>query len=64
MTIIEEIKTEHEGLLLTIRVLERITSKLESGQAIDLRHLDRILEFLQVLVDKSESLSTQEVLLG
>ena len=54
MTVIEEIKAEHEGLLLTIHVLERITSKLESGQTIDLRHLDRILEFLQVLADKSE----------
>jgi|GEM_PF-2496762 len=64
MTVIEEIKAEQEGLLLSIRVLERITSKLESGQAIDLRHLDRILEFLQVLVDKSEGLSMQGVQLG
>ena len=64
MTVIEELKAEHDGLLLTIRVLEGITSKLEGGQAIDLTHLDRILEFLQVLVDKSECLSMQGVQRG
>lgn len=59
MTVIEELKAEHDGLLLTIHVLERITSKLEGGQAIDLTHLDRILEFLQVLADKSGCPSMQ-----
>ena len=64
MTVIGELEAEHDGLLLTIRVLERITSKLEDGQAIDLRHLDGILEFLQVLVGKFEFSSMQRAQSG
>ena len=52
MTAIEELKAEHEAVLLTIRILDKITSKLEAGQAIDIRHLDQILEFLKVFVDQ------------
>ena len=39
MTVIEELKAEHEGLLLTIRVLERITSKLEVWSSYRLKAL-------------------------
>lgn len=31
MTAIEELKAEHEAVLLTIRILDKITSKLEAG---------------------------------
>ena len=62
MTVIEELKAEHEAVLLTIRILEQITSKLEGGQAIDLRHLDQILEFLQVFVDKCHHGKEEKVL--
>ncbi|SPF49341.1 hypothetical protein SBF1_450006 [Candidatus Desulfosporosinus infrequens] len=47
MTAIEELKAEHQAVLLTISILDQITSKLEAGQAIDLGHLDQILEFLR-----------------
>jgi len=62
MTVIEELKAEHEAVLLTIRILEQITSKLEDGQTIDLRHLDQILEFLQVFVDKCHHGKEERVL--
>ena len=52
MTAIEELKAEHQAVLMTIRILDQIISKLEVGQAIDLRHMDQILEFFQVFVDK------------
>ena len=62
MTVIEELKAEHQAVLLTIRILEQIASKLEAGQAIDLRHLDQILEFLQVFVDKCHHGKEEKVL--
>jgi len=62
MTVIEELKAEHQAVLLTIRILEQITSKLENGQAIDSRHLDQILEFLQIFVDKCHHGKEEKVL--
>ena len=62
MTIIEELKAEHQAILLTIRILDQITSKLENGQAVDSRHLDQILEFLQVFVDKCHHAKEEKVL--
>jgi hemerythrin-like domain-containing protein len=62
MTVIEELKAEHQAVLLTIRILDQITSKLEVGQAIDLKHLDQILEFLRVFVDKCHHGKEEKVL--
>ena len=62
MSVIEELKAEHETVLLTIRIIEQITSKLEGGQAVDLRHLDQILEFLQVFVHKCHHGKEEKVL--
>ena len=62
MTALEELKAEHQAILLTIRILDQITSKLENGQAIDLRHLDQILELLQVFVDKCHHGKEEKVL--
>lgn len=62
MTAIEELKAEHEAVLLTIRILDKITSKLEAGQAIDIRHLDQILEFLKVFVDQCHHGKEEKVL--
>ena len=52
MTAIEKLKADHQAVLSAIRILDQITIKLGAGQAVDLRHLDQILELLQVFVDK------------
>ncbi|MDR3543113.1 MAG: hemerythrin domain-containing protein [Desulfosporosinus sp.] len=62
MTAIEELKAEHQAVLLTINILDKITSKLEAGHAIDLSDLDQILEFLQVFVDKCHHGKEEKVL--
>ncbi len=62
MTVIEELKAEHQAVLLTIRILDQITSNLEDGQVVDSRHLDQILEFLQVFVDKCHHGKEEKVL--
>lgn len=40
MPAMKELKAEHQAVLLTIRILEQIMSKLEAGQAIDRMRLD------------------------
>ena len=62
MTAIEELKAEHQAVLLTIRILDQITIKLEAGQVIDVSHLDQIIEFLQVFVDKCHHGKEEKVL--
>jgi hemerythrin-like domain-containing protein len=62
MTAIEELKAEHQAVLLTIKILQQITRKLEYGQSIDLRHLNQILEFLQVFVDKCHHGKEEKIL--
>ena len=62
MTIIKELKNEHEAVLLTIRILDQITTRLKSGQTIELEHLDQILEFLAVFVDKCHHSKEEKVL--
>lgn len=62
MTVIEELKAEHQAVLLTIRILDQITSKLENGQVIDSTHLDQIVEFLQIFVDKCHHAKEEKVL--
>ncbi|TGE38720.1 hemerythrin [Desulfosporosinus fructosivorans] len=62
MTVIKELKNEHEAVLLTIRIIDQITSLLKSGQTVELIHLDQILEFLAVFVDKCHHSKEEKVL--
>ncbi|MGZ3514415.1 MAG: hemerythrin domain-containing protein [Thermodesulfobacteriota bacterium] len=48
----EDLKAEHEGIRLMLQVLNKICEILESGKAVDSIHLDRIMEFLTVFVDR------------
>lgn len=62
MTAIKELKNEHEAVLLTIRILDQITNQLKSGQTAEIKHLDQILEFLAVFVDKCHHSKEEKVL--
>jgi hemerythrin-like domain-containing protein len=48
----EELKQEHQGILLMLRILEKVAAKIESGEKIDLDHLERIVDFFRVFADK------------
>jgi hemerythrin-like domain-containing protein len=52
MTPAEQLKEEHEGILLMLKILGKICEKLESGTKVDPEHLDRIVEFFRVFADK------------
>jgi hypothetical protein len=52
MTPTDQLKEEHEGILLMLRILEKVSAKLKSGEKVDPDHLERIVEFFRVFADK------------
>ncbi len=52
MTPAEQLREEHQGILLMLRILEKVVSKLEEKERVDPAHLERIVEFLRVFADK------------
>lgn len=51
MTPTDQLKEEHEGILLMLRILEEICARIERKESVDPAHLTGILEFLKVFVD-------------
>ncbi len=59
----DELRMEHEAVKLTLRVLEKICLKLEQPQAsVDPAHVDQLLEFFVVFVDKCHHGKEEELL--
>jgi hemerythrin-like domain-containing protein len=52
MTPTDELKEEHQGILLMLKILDKVCVKLESKERGDPRHLERIVEFFRVFADK------------
>ncbi|HSR11893.1 MAG TPA: hemerythrin domain-containing protein [Thermodesulfobacteriota bacterium] len=52
MTPTGQLREEHEGIRLMLRILDRISDKLESGEKVNPEHLERIVEFFRIFVDK------------
>ena len=48
----DELRKEHEGILLMLRILEAVSQKIQQGDRIDPDNLDKIVEFLSVFADK------------
>lgn len=51
-TATEDLKAEHEGIRIMLQVLNKICDILESGKTVNPAHLNRIMEFLTVFVDR------------
>ncbi|MGE5662983.1 MAG: hemerythrin domain-containing protein [Deltaproteobacteria bacterium] len=47
-----ELKEEHGGIKVMLAILGKVCDRLDAGQPVDRGHLDGILEFLKVFVDK------------
>jgi len=52
MSATQQLKDEHEGILLMLRILDKIAAKIEAEGNVDPHHLERIVEFLQVFADR------------
>ncbi len=48
----QDLKNEHAGISIMLRVMEKISSKLNNGEKIPHDHLYRIHEFLRTFADK------------
>jgi len=52
MKAIEDLKAEHEGILLMLDVLDRMSERIAAGKNVPTDHLKQVLDFLQVFADK------------
>jgi hemerythrin-like domain-containing protein len=48
----DQLKAEHEGIKMMLSILDKICLKLESGEQADVNHLEQILEFFRIFVDR------------
>jgi hemerythrin-like domain-containing protein len=48
----DELRKEHEGILLMLQIVEAVSRKIQQGERIDPEDLDKIVEFLSVFADK------------
>jgi len=62
MSLTDQLKEEHEGIKLMLGILANVCDRLESGAGVDQRHLDQILEFLKVFVDKCHHAKEEDIL--
>ena len=58
----DELKNEHEGIKVMLRVLKTVAEKIKRGESVDTEHLDGILEFLSIFVDKCHHGKEEEFL--
>ena len=60
---IKDLKMEHDAVRMTLRILDKICQQIEkSGEIMDLQHLDQLLEFFKVFVDKCHHGKEEELL--
>ncbi len=58
----DELKNEHQGIELMLRILHAIAGKLGQGEKIDSGQLNGIMEFLSIFVDKCHHGKEEEFL--
>jgi len=62
MNYTEQLKEEHKGIILMLRVLEQMCDRLDAGEPVDLDHLERSVEFLKVFADTCHHAKEEELL--
>jgi len=58
----EPLKAEHGGIKQILRILDAICKRLESGADVNPDHLEQIVEFLTVFVDKCHHAEEEDIL--
>jgi hemerythrin-like domain-containing protein len=58
----QELKNEHRGIEQMLRVLSAISENMGRGESLHLPHVDRIMEFLTVFIDKCHHGKEEEFL--
>ncbi|OGC96120.1 MAG: hypothetical protein A2W25_12495 [candidate division Zixibacteria bacterium RBG_16_53_22] len=58
----EQLKKEHNAVKVTLRILDRISKKLEAGERVDPLHLEELIDFFSAFVDKCHHVKEEEML--
>lgn len=48
----EQLKKEHGGIKVMLKIIGKASGRMEAGHAVPVKHLEEILEFLKVFVDR------------
>ncbi len=57
-----ELKDEHGGIKVMLAILGKVCDRLEAGQRVEPKHIEEILEFLKVFVDKCHHAKEEDLL--
>ncbi len=57
-----ELKKEHDAVKVVINIMQKIVDRLSHGEKVDVGHLERIADFLQVFVDKCHHAKEERML--
>ena len=58
----EELKNEHNGVLLALKILEKVCNLYKEGNPLPVQHIAQLLDFLTVFVDKCHHGKEEELL--
>jgi len=47
-----QLKEEHEGILLMLKILDKVSAKMKQQGKVDLAHLEQIVDFFKIFADK------------
>jgi len=62
MKVTQELKNEHRGVELMLRILTAVSERLGRGEALHIQHMEGIMEFLTIFVDKCHHGKEEEFL--
>lgn len=52
MRVSEDLRNEHEGVLLSLKILEKICAMASAADGLPIQHVEQLLEFFRIFVDK------------
>lgn len=58
----EDLLAEHRGILLMLKVMEKIAGRMKRGETLDEEHLRKMIEFLRNFVDKCHHGKEEDIL--
>lgn len=58
----QQLKDEHEGIKLMLKIMENVSNDLEKGKELNINHYEKILEFIKGFVDKCHHGKEEDIL--
>lgn len=58
----QQLKDEHQGIILMLRILQKVSEKLKSGGSLQQEHFQGMLEFFKVFVDRCHHAKEEDLL--